>query len=92
MRFLLNEFSCTLRCGCLGGSEGYKAPSDVVGVLAQWLNHNMPRSAAQRKMQMGVSGRALGIGVALERPVGPDRRNDVWAVAGTGKSSLTRSL
>ena len=48
--------------------------------------------AAQRKMQMGVSGRALGIGVALERPVGPDRRNDVWAVAGTGKSSLTRSL
>ena len=37
---------------------------------------------------MGVSGRALGIGVTLERPVGPDRRNDVWAVAGTGKSSL----
>ena len=79
----------------LGRGKGFIVnlkPSDVVGVLAQWLNHNMPRSAAQRKMQMGVSGRALGIGVALERPVGPDRRNDVWAVAGTGKSSLTRSL
>lgn len=77
-----------------GRGKGFivNKPSDVVGVLAQWLNHNMPRSAAQRKMQMGVSGRALGIGVALERPVGPDRRNDVWAVAGTGKSSLTRSL
>ena len=49
----------------------------------------MPRSATQRKMQMGVSGRALGIGVTLERPVRPDRRNDVWAVAGTGTLSLT---
>ena len=58
------------------------------GVVAQQLNHNMPRSAARLK----VSGRTLGVGMALGRPVGPDRRNDVWAVAGTGKSSLTRSL
>ena len=67
-------------------------PSDVVRVVAQRLNHNMPRSAAQRKMQLGVSGRALGVVMAFGRPVGPDRRHDIRAVAGTGKSSLTRSL
>ena len=27
--------------------------------------HNMPRSAAQRKMQLEVSGRALGVEIAL---------------------------
>ena len=40
-------------------------PSDVVGVVAQRLNHDMPRSAAKRKVQMEVSGRALGVEIAL---------------------------
>ena len=33
--------------------------------MGQRLNHNMPRSAAKRKMQMGVSGRALGVEMTL---------------------------
>ena len=33
----------------------------------------------RRKMQVGVCGRALGVGMTLEHPVGPDRRKQLGA-------------